>query len=121
MNGSQQSLEKAEGELQDVIDAGNAGEETLLGFLRANKPDWAQDIGRLVSEKTLLRSDLAPVLTGGIDLFGVSIDLEQLDATIAPTTTLSATQTVSETAAPMLAPVAPQATPPSLPTPASHR
>lgn len=81
MNGSQQSLEKAEGELQDVIDAGNAGEETLLGYLRANKPDWAQDIGRLVSEKTLLRSDLAPVLTGGSDLFGVSIDLEQLDAT----------------------------------------
>ncbi len=81
MNGSQQSLEKAEGELQDVIDAGNAGEETLLGYLRANKPDWAQDIGRLVSEKTLLRSDLAPVLTGGSDLFGVSIDLERLDAT----------------------------------------
>lgn len=81
MNGSQQSLEKAEGELQDVIDAGNAGEETLLGYLRANKPDWAQDIGRLVSEKTLLRSDLAPVLTGGGDLFGVSIDLERLDAT----------------------------------------
>ena len=80
MNGSQQSLEKAEGELQDVIDAGNAGEETLLGFLRANKPDWAQDIGRLVSERTLLRSDLAPVLSGGTDLFGVSIDLEQLDA-----------------------------------------
>lgn len=81
MNGSLQSLEKAEGELQDVIDAGNAGEETLLGYLRANKPDWAQDIGRLVSEKTLLRSDLAPLLTGGSDLFGVSIDLEQLDAT----------------------------------------
>lgn len=80
MNGSQQLLEKAEGELQDVIDAGNAGEETLLGFLRANKPDWAQDIGRIVSEKTLLRSDLTPVLTGGSDLFGVSIDLEQMDA-----------------------------------------
>lgn len=77
---SQQSLENAEGELQDVIDAGNAGEETLLGFLRANKPDWAKDIGRLVSEKTLLRNDLAPVLTGGSDFFGVSIDLEQLDA-----------------------------------------
>ena len=55
-------------------------------------------------------------------------DLEQLDATIAPTTTLSATQIVSETAAATssaLSPVAPQATPkatpPSLPTPASHR
>ncbi len=51
-------------------------------------------------------------------------DLEQLDATIAPTTTLSATQTVSATSA-ATAPVAPQATPqatpPSLPTPASHR
>ena len=81
MNGSQQNLEKAEGELQDVIDAGNAGEETLLGFLRANKPDWAQDIGRIVSEQTLLRSDLGPDLTGGTDLFGVSIDLERLDAT----------------------------------------
>lgn len=81
MNGSQQSLEKAEGELQDVIDAGNAGDETLLGFLRANKPDWAPDIGRIVSEKTLLRSDLAPALTGGSDLFGVSINLEKLDST----------------------------------------
>lgn len=80
MNGSQQSLEKAEGELQDVIAAGNAGEETLLGFLRINKPDWAQDIGRLVPEKTLLRSDLAPALTSGSDLFGVTIDLDQLDA-----------------------------------------
>ena len=81
MNGSQQALEKAEGELQEVIDADNAGDETLLVFLRANKPNWAQDIGRIVSEKTLLRSDLAPALTGGFDLFGVSIDLEQLDST----------------------------------------
>lgn len=55
-------------------------------------------------------------------------DLEQLDATIAPTTTLSATQAVSATAAATSAatvPVAPQATPKatpsSLPTPASHR
>lgn len=52
MNGSQQSLEKAEGELQDVIDAGNAGEETLSDTCAFNKPDWAQDIGRIVSEKT---------------------------------------------------------------------
>lgn len=55
-------------------------------------------------------------------------DLEQLDATIAPTTTLSTTQAVSATAAATSAatvPVAPQATPKatpsSLPTPASHR
>lgn len=60
-------------------------------------------------------------------------DLEQLDATIAPTTTLSATQAVSATAAATSAaatsaatvPVAPQATPKatpsSLPTPESHR
>ncbi|MDD2991843.1 MAG: ATP-binding protein [Zoogloea sp.] len=81
MNGSQQALEKAEGELQDVIDAGNAGEETLLGFLRAHKQDWAQNVGRTVSEKTRLRTDLSPALTGGDDLFGVSIDLDQLDAT----------------------------------------
>ena len=79
MNASQQSLEKAEIELQDVITADEAGEDTLLGFLRANKPDWAQDIGRIVPEKTLMRTDLAPVLGEGSDLFGVSIDLEQLD------------------------------------------
>lgn len=80
MNASQQSLEKAEGELQEVIAAGNAGEDTLLGFLRANKPEWAQNIGRIIPEKTLMRSDLAPFLSGGNDLFGVSIDLEHLDA-----------------------------------------
>ena len=80
LNGSRDALEKAELDLQDIVAAGSAGEETLLGFLRANKPDWAQDIGRLISEETLMRSDLAPVLSGGDDLFGVSLDLEQLEA-----------------------------------------
>ena len=80
MNASQQALEKAEVELQDVHAAGDAGEDTLLGFLRTNKPDWAQNIGRIVPEKTLMRSDLAPVLSDGNDLFGISIDLDQLEA-----------------------------------------
>ena len=79
LNASQQAVEKVETELQGVIAAGNAGEDTLLGFLRANKPDWAYDIGRVVPETTLLRNDLAPALGQGNDLFGITLDLEPLE------------------------------------------
>ena len=54
--------------------------DTLLGFLRRNKPNWSANIGRVVSPETLLRTDLAPVLGEGSDLYGITIDLEQLKA-----------------------------------------
>jgi len=80
VNGGDNAIEKAETELEELLAADSAGDDTFLGFLRRNKPNWAADIGRVVSPETLLRSDLAPVLSDGSTLYGVSIDLDQLTA-----------------------------------------
>lgn len=74
------AIEKAEIELEELLAADSAGEDTLLGFLRRHKPNWAADIGRVVSPDTLLRTDLSPVLGQGSDLYGVTIDLDRLKA-----------------------------------------
>ena len=79
-NASITAAENAGTQLQDLIAAENAGTDTLLGFLRTNKPDWASDIGRLVPEKILMRTDLLPTLGEGNDLYGISIDLERLES-----------------------------------------
>lgn len=73
------AIEKIQEECDKLLAADNAGEDTLLGFLRRNKSEWVSDIGRIVSEDMLLRTDLSPELTLGTDLFGISIDLEKLN------------------------------------------
>jgi hypothetical protein len=72
------AVEQAQEKLHLLLAANNAGEDTLLGFLRRNKPNWVSDIGRIVSEETLLRTDLSPVVGAGTDLYGIGIDLEKL-------------------------------------------
>lgn len=74
------AIEKIQEELDKLLAADNAGEDTLLGFLRRNKPNWAANIGRLVSEETLLRADLSPAVGDGDDLYGVGIELDRLKA-----------------------------------------
>ena len=74
------AIEKIQEELDKLLAADNAGEDTLLGFLRRNKPDWAANIGRLVSEETLLRTDLSPVVGDGDNFYGIGIELDKLKA-----------------------------------------
>lgn len=74
------AIEKIQEELEKLLAADNAGEDTLLGFLRRNKPNWAANIGRLVSEEILLRADLSPAVGDGDDLYGVGIELDRLKA-----------------------------------------
>jgi len=80
INSGEVTIEKTQEELEELLAADNASEDTFLAFLRRNKPNWAADIGRVVSTETLLRSDLSPVIAGGTDLYGVAIDLENLKA-----------------------------------------
>lgn len=80
LNGSLNTVEKIELEIERLLAAGNAGENTLLGFLRLHKPDWHLDIGRIVSEENLLRTDLAPQLAEGQDLYGVGIAIDKIAA-----------------------------------------
>lgn len=80
LNGSLNTVEKIELEIARLLAAGNAGENTLVGFLRLQKPDWHLNIGRIVSEETLLRTDLAPHLAEGQDLYGVGIAIDKIAA-----------------------------------------
>lgn len=80
INSGETAIEDTQEELDQLLAADNASEDTLLGFLRRNKPNWASNIGRLVSPETLLRTDLSPVISDGCDLYGIAIDLEKLKA-----------------------------------------
>lgn len=62
-----------------LLSLSNAAPSTLLHFLREHRPAWVNDIALVVPESLLLRDDLAPSLTDGSDLYGVSIDLSVLD------------------------------------------
>lgn len=74
------AIENIQEELGKLLAANNAGEDTLLGFLRRNKPNWVANIGRLVSEETLLRTDLSPVVGDGDNFYGIGIELDRLKA-----------------------------------------
>lgn len=80
INEGEIAIETAEVELEQLLAANGASEDSLIGFLRRHKPDWAASIGKLVGPETLLRTDLSPMQSQGNDLYGVAIDLEKLKA-----------------------------------------
>lgn len=60
------------------------GEDSLLHFLRSNRPDWAFDIAKVVREDLLVRTDLQPELVDTLPaLYGVGLELGQVDAVLA--------------------------------------
>lgn len=60
------------------------GPDSLLYFLRSQRPDWVFDIAKVVREDILMREDLAPGLLETLpSLYGISLDLEPLDAHLA--------------------------------------
>ncbi len=79
INNGEVAIENTQSELERLIAANDAGEDTLLGFLRLNKPEWVSDIGRVIPEDVLLRNDLSPSIADGAPLYGVSINLEKLN------------------------------------------
>lgn len=72
-------LKEGEDRRGHLLSISNAAPGTLLHFLREQRPAWVNDIALVVPESLLLRDDLAPSLTDGSDLYGVSIDLSVLD------------------------------------------
>lgn len=68
-------------ELGRLISMRDAAPGTLLNFLREFKPDWTQNIARVIPESFLLRKDLAPTLvnTEALSLYGIGLDLAVLD------------------------------------------
>lgn len=71
--------EKESAKRDQLLSLANAEPGTLLHFLRENRPEWVNDIARVVPEQLLLRKDLDPSITKGEDLYGVSLDLFVID------------------------------------------
>lgn len=60
------------------------GEGSLLYALRTRRPDWTEDIAKVLREDLLLRTDLTPTLEAVSDgIYGLVLDLGRLDAPIA--------------------------------------
>ncbi len=60
------------------------GPDSLLYFLRSQRPDWVFDIAKVVREDILVREDLEPELLDALpSLYGIGLDLERLDAHLA--------------------------------------
>jgi hypothetical protein len=60
------------------------GPDSLLYFLRSQRPDWVFDIAKVVREDLLVREDLDPELLDALpSLYGIGVDLERLDAHLA--------------------------------------
>jgi hypothetical protein len=63
----------------------DAAPDTLLHFLRENRPGWTRDIARVVPDELLLRTDLRPTLVSeeALSLYGIGLDLAALDVPMA--------------------------------------
>lgn len=83
---SEATLIKAESKLshaqseRDVLHQNRFAEKgTLLAYLRENKPDWGDSIGKVISKELLHRKDLSPeVLTDETSFYGILMDTTAL-------------------------------------------
>ncbi len=76
-----QRIEEAVGRLQQQL---AADQNTLLGFLREQHPDWVNHIAKVINPELLLREDLEPALLNNANgLYGVDLNLELLSADLA--------------------------------------
>ncbi|MCF8334064.1 MAG: ATP-binding protein, partial [Bacteroidales bacterium] len=59
----------------------NKYSNSFIEFLDREKPGWRDDLGKVVQEDLLWRTDLNPQKSTGDDLFGVTLDVSKLEAT----------------------------------------
>ena len=58
----------------------NPSDGTLLAFLRQQRPDWGDTIGRILREDLLVRTDLGPKDSGLTEtVFGIDLDLTDVE------------------------------------------
>lgn len=83
LNALRRRAEGIEANHQRLLSHLNPDKDSLLHFLRANKPDWHADIAKVVREDVLTVSGLSPSIDGVAgSLYGVSLDLSRLDSNL---------------------------------------
>ncbi|HIC7214461.1 ATP-binding protein [Burkholderia stabilis] len=73
-------VETLNGTLATHLSYASPDENSVLYLLRSERPDWTQDIAKVLSEDLLERTDLAPVIGAIQDsVYGLQLDLHQID------------------------------------------
>jgi chromosome segregation ATPase len=88
LNQLRRQHDEGKSQLQSLCLRQSPGEESLLYFLRTQRPDWVFDIAKVLREDLLIRTDLTPGLVTSLSpdpatLYGVALDLEGVDAHLA--------------------------------------
>lgn len=74
------SISQQQKQIEEIQRANTPEKDSLLAFLRTNRPDWANDIAKVINPSLLHRTDLHPQLAALSESFyGVAVDLEFLD------------------------------------------
>lgn len=75
------SIGKQKDLIAQIRQAHEPEQDSLLAFLRTNRPDWSQDIAKVINPDLLHRNDLHPQLTAiSESLYGIALELEYVDA-----------------------------------------
>lgn len=83
LNGLHRHAENIEANHQRLLTHLNPDKDSLLHFLRTNKPDWPTDIAKVIREDVLTMNGLSPSIDGAAgSLYGVSLELSRLDSTL---------------------------------------
>lgn len=76
--------ERFELEVKQLRVRATPGETSVLYALRMHRPDWTQDIAKVIREDLLVRTDLSPVVKEIQEgIYGLQLDLDRLDAPLA--------------------------------------
>lgn len=83
LKGLRRNAEDTEANHQKLLTHLNPDKDSLLHFLRTNKPDWPADIAKVIREDVLTMNGLSPSIDGVAgSLYGVSLELSRLDSTL---------------------------------------
>jgi len=83
ISGLRRRAEDIEAKHQRLLTHLNPDKDSLLHFLRTNKPDWPADIAKVIREDVLTMNGLSPSVEDGVgSLYGVSLELSRLDSTL---------------------------------------
>lgn len=81
VNQTNNEIIKVKNEIKDIEEKLNVQHDAFYGFLEKNVKNWHQNIGKVVNEKLLFRTDISPELKEETanTLYGISLNLEPVE------------------------------------------
>lgn len=81
VNQTNNEIIKLKNEIKEIEAKLNVQNDAFYGFLEKNVKDWQQNIGKVVNEKLLFRTDIAPEIKeeAAKTLYGISLNLENVE------------------------------------------